>query len=178
MWLAGRACLACSCLQTVYSCAITRMRTARAPFLADAASPTQACTPCGSTNAPPHACLPVQRTPFYYILAADSRFKPTGRHLEAIGTFDPVPGAPRSAQLQCTCHQRMRRGTACACQRAHRATSHLSAILVRSKQRSRQSCAPSSRVLARAELPWRQACRSTMPMPALVAVRVLITCRE
>lgn len=31
------------------------------------------------------------RTPFYYILAADSRYKVTGRHLECLGTWDPVP---------------------------------------------------------------------------------------
>jgi ribosomal protein S16 len=34
----------------------------------------------------------LQRTPFYYILAADSKFKPTGRHLENLGTYDPIPG--------------------------------------------------------------------------------------
>lgn len=34
----------------------------------------------------------VQRTPFYYILAADSRFKVKGRHLENLGTYDPIPG--------------------------------------------------------------------------------------
>ena len=37
-------------------------------------------------------CSCMQRNPFYYIFAADSRYKITGRHLECLGSFDPVPG--------------------------------------------------------------------------------------
>lgn len=34
----------------------------------------------------------MQRNPFYYILAADSRYQLRGRHLENLGSYDPVPG--------------------------------------------------------------------------------------
>jgi hypothetical protein len=33
--------------------------------------------------------------PFYRIFVADSRSPRDGRHLEVVGHFDPLPGAPR-----------------------------------------------------------------------------------
>ena len=48
-----------------------------------------------------YAC--VQRTPFYYILAQDSRYKPGGRHLENLGSWDPIPGAHTLPSFSCTC---------------------------------------------------------------------------